>query len=346
MQMTSTKMALILGTVCVASFMLCACNRAETLTISETTSVAESSEPLTTSTPAPAATPTPTSTSAPSPTPTEETVYIYGGRYHHAGDPAIEGKTVESMTLSDAQNAGYTDGATMTEDEKTAYDYNMAWDMVAQGKSDGEIRTALVSTGYSNEDAANFMIRWVREDFASGHREYEPSETSSSNGDSSSSGSSSGSGSAESSGGSSSSAPTQPAETQVPASTETDAPTLEETQAPAPAEIQSDWQSGFEDVYGPQPTPTEPHTPTPSPVPATPTPVPATPTPTPVPTFCYYELNCLAWDEDGYEHPNTFTGSSLNDVENQYLTWCGEHNYDAGSYNVYAVYSDGSKKPA
>ena len=294
---------------------------------------------------------------------TEETVYIYGGRYYHQGDPAIEGKSVEAMTLSDAQNAGYTDGATMTADEKCAYDYNMAWDMVAQGKSDAEIREALLNYGYeNNEEAANFMIDWVRADYASGQRAYEAPETPSGSGSGSGSGNSgsgsgssgsgssggsgsgnsgsgsgnsgnSGSGSSGGSGnsgggnsGSGNSGSTQPTETQAPAPTE--------TQAPAPTTAPTE----------PAPTQTQPAPTETTPPPATPTPVPATPTP--APTISYYELTCLAYDEDGNEHTNTFTGSSKSDVKNQYTTWCGNHNYDGGSYTIVAVYSDGSRRAA
>lgn len=71
-----------------------------------------------------------------------------------------------------------------------------------------------------------------------------------------------------------------------------------------------------------------------------------TATPTPVPTFCYYELNCLAFDDEDNQHSNTFTGSSTSNVENQYTTWMENHGYSGGSYNINAVYSDGSKKPA
>jgi hypothetical protein len=303
---------------------------------------------------------------------TEETVYIYGGRYYHQGDPAIEGKSVEAMTLSDAQNAGYTDGATMTADEKCAYDYNMTWDMVAQGKSDAEIREALLNYGYeNNEEAANFMIDWVRADYASGQRAYEAPETPSGSGSgsgssgsgssgsgSSGSGSSgsgnsgsgsssgsgnSGSGNSGSSGGSSSGSgnsgsgnsgsgnsgssggSTQPTETQAPAPTETQAPAPTE---PAPTE----------------PAPTQPAPTETTPPPATPTPVPATPTP--APTISYYELTGTAFDDDGNEHTNTFTGSSKSDVRSQYSTWVSNHGYIAGSYSVVAVYSDGSRKSA
>ena len=278
---------------------------------------------------------------------TEETVYIYGGRYYHEGDPAIEGKSVEAMTLSDAQNAGYTDGATMTADEECAYDYNMTWDMVAQGKSDAEIREALINYGYeNNEEATNFMIDWVRADYASGQRAYEAPETPSGSGSGSGSGSSgsgssgsgnsgsgssgSGSGRGNSGSGSGNSGGSQPTETQAPAPTE--------TQAPAPTEPAPTQPAPTE------PAPTEP-APTETQAPA-PTPVPPTPTPKPAPTISYYELICGALDDDGNEHTNTFTGSSDSDVENQYTTWLGNHGYFGGSYSVVAVYSDGSRESA
>ena len=294
---------------------------------------------------------------------TEETVYIYGGRYYHEGDPAIEGKSVEAMTLSDAQNAGYTDGATMTADEECAYDYNMTWDMVAQGKSDAEIREALINYGYeNNEEATNFMIDWVRADYASGQRAYEAPETPSGSGSGSGSGSSgsgssgsgnsgsgssgsgsgrgnsgsgssgsgsgrgnsgsgssgSGSGSGNSGSGSGNSGGSQPTETQAPAPTETQAPT-----PTTPPETQA-------------PTPTPPETQAP------------TPTPKPAPTLEYYELFGTAFDDDGNEHTNLFTGSSTSDVEIQYSTWVSNPDlgYIGGSYSVVAVFSDGSRKPA
>lgn len=296
---------------------------------------------------------------------TEEIVYIYGGRYYQEGDPAIEGKSVEAMTLSDAQNAGYTDGATMTEDEKCAYDYNMAWDMIAQGYSDEQIRNELLTRGYeNNEEAANFLIQWVRDDYASGNRAYEsngtytPSIAGSSSGSENSGSGSSGSGSSGSgssgsgssgsgSSGSGNSGNSGSGSGNSGGSTQPTTPT--ETQAPAPTETQPDWQSGFEDVYGPQPTPTQPAPTEPAPTETqapTPTPVPATPTPKPAPTISYYELEGSGFDADGNTVTFSCTGDSKSSVKNQYTTWLGNHGYDGGSYNVYAVYSDGSRRYA
>ena len=359
----------IISTVLILSIgaSVCACNSTTTEESSETVTL--SSETTIT------ATPTPTPTSTPTPTTTEEVVYIYGGRYYHAGDPAIEGKSVEAMTLSDAQNAGYTDGATMTADEKCAYDYNMCWDMIAQGYSDEQIRNELLTRGYeNNEEAANFMISWVRDDYANGNRAYEsngatytPSIAGSSSGSgnsgsgssgsgssgsgSSGSGSSgsgnsgsgnsgSGSGNSGSSGGSSSGSgnsgnsgsgnggSTQPTETQAPAPTETQAPAPTE---PAPT----------------QPAPTEPAPTEPAPTETqapTPTPVPPTPTPKPAPTIEYYELQGGAYDADGNTVTFTCTGNSKSNVKNQYNNWVDNHGYIEGSYNVYAIYSDGSRR--
>lgn len=305
---------------------------------------------------------------------TEETVYIYGGRYYRQGDPAIEGKSVEAMTISDAQNAGYTDGATMTDDEKCAYDYNLAYDMMAQGYSDEQIRNELLTKGYeNNEEAADFLIQWVRDDFNNGTRAYESNGTytpsiagsssgsgnsgsgssgssgsgSSGSGNSGNSGSGSsgsgnpGSGNSGSSGGSSSGSgnsgsgnsgsgssgggSTQPTETQAPAPTETQAPAPTE---PAPT----------------QPAPTEP-APTETQAP-TPTPVPPTPTPKPAPTITGYELNGTAFDDDDNEQIYSCTGTSASSCRNQYTTWVSNHGYHGGGYNIYAIYSDGSKKPA
>lgn len=300
---------------------------------------------------------------------TEETVYIYGGRYYHQGDPAIEGKSVEAMTISDAQNAGYTDGATMTDDEKCAYDYNLAWDMVAQGYSDEQIRNELLTRGYeNNEEAADFLIQWVRDDFNNGTRAYESNGTytpsiagsssgsgnsgssgsgnsgssgsgnsgsgssgsgnsgSGNSGSGSSGGSSSGSGNSGNSGSSGGSTqPTTPTETQAPAPTETQAPAPTE---PAPT----------------QPAPTEP-APTETQAP-TPTPVPPTPTPKPAPTITGYELNGTAFDDNDNEQIYSCTGTSTSSCRNQYTTWVSNHGYHGGGYNIYAIYSDGSKKPA
>lgn len=306
---------------------------------------------------------------------TEETVYIYGGRYYHQGDPAIEGKSVEAMTISDAQNAGYTDGATMTDDEKCAYDYNVAWDMVAQGYSDEQIRNELISRGYTNnEEAANFLIQWVRDDYANGNRAYESNGTtytpsiagsSSGSGNSGSSGSgnsgsgssgsgssgsgssgsgNSGSGNSGSSGGSSSGSGNSGSGNSGSGNSGNSGggstqPT--ETQAPAPTETQAPAPT---EPAPTQPAPTEP-APTETQAP-TPTPVPPTPTPKPAPTISYYELTGNGYDDDGNEHSNSFTGGSKSDVRSQYSTWIDNHGYIAGSYVIVAVYSDGSRKTA
>ena len=143
-------------------------------------------------------------------------------------------------------------------------------------------------------------------------------------GNSGSGNSGSGSGSGNSGGGS-----TQPTETQAPAPTETQAPAPTE---PAPT----------------QPAPTEPAPTQPAPTEPAPTTPPETqaptPTPKPAPTISYYELSGTAFDDDGNEHNNTFTGSSKSDVRSQYTTWLDNHGYIGGSYAIYAVYSDGSRK--
>lgn len=305
---------------------------------------------------------------------TETTVYVWNGHYYMEGDPAIEGKSVTAMTLSEAQSAGYTSGQDMPDDEKTAYDYNLAWGMVAQGKSDEEIIEALCTQGYSNEGAAEFMVAWVREDYANGIRAYEaPQNTSgntgssssssgsgssgnsgsgssgsssgsssggsssggSSSGGSSSSGGNSGSGSSggSSSGGSSSGGgSTQPTETQAPAPTETQAPAQTQPAATEPAQTQPAQT---------EPAPTETQAPTP-------TPVPPTPTPRPAPTITHYYLSGHGYSQETGEKVSglSFTGSSADDCINQFESYCQNHNLNTGSYQVYAVYSDGSKKPA
>ena len=113
---------------------------------------------------------------------TEETVYVYNGYYYSELTSELESKTgVESMLLSEAKENGYIDSTKLTEDEKTAYDYNLAWEMVAQGKSDEEIVEALCTQGYSNEGAAGFMVSWVRDDYANGIRAYEAPQNTSGN---------------------------------------------------------------------------------------------------------------------------------------------------------------------
>ena len=269
---------------------------------------------------------------------TEETVYIYGGRYYHQGDPAIEGKSVEAMTLSDAQNAGYTDGATMTSDEQCAYDYNLAYDMMAQGYSDADIKTELLNKGYENtEEAADFLISWVRDDFNNGTRAYESSGTpytpstgvsgsgssgSGSSGSGNSGSGNSGSGNRGSSGGSSLKVThQQPTETQEPAPTQ---PTPTE---PAPTE----------------PAPTETQAPTPTPVPTetqAPIPTPVPPTPTPTPQVTGYRLTGIAWEDmgKGARVELTFEGSSKSDVINQCETYCENHNMLFSGYSIATIY--------
>ena len=286
---------------------------------------------------------------------TETTVYVWNGHYYMEGDPEIEGKSVTAMTLSEAQSAGYTSGQEMPEDEKTAYDYNLAWEMVAQGKSDEEIIDALCTQGYSNEGAAQFMVAWVREDYANGIRAYEaPQNTSGNTGSSSSSSSSSsGSGSSGNSGSSGSSgsgsgssgnsgnsgsgnsgsgnsgsgnsgSSTQPTS---PAPAETTAPT--QPAATEPAQTQPAQT---------EPAPTETQAPTPTPVPPTPTPVP--PTPTPQPQITGYTLTGTAFTDggNGERVTLTFTGSSKQDVKNQFYTYCENHNYQADGYSIATNY--------
>ena len=292
---------------------ICACNENSEASIPDSTTI------QTTVTPTPAETTRTNETS-------ETIVYIYGGRYYMAGDPQIEGKSgLTAMTLSEAQSAGYTSGADMPEDEKTAYDYNLAWEMIAQGKSDEEIIEALCTQGYSNQGAAQFMVAWVREDYANGIRAYEAPETSGNSSSSSSSSSGSGSGSSGNSGSGnsgsgnsgSSTQPTSPAPTQ-PAATE-------------PAQTQP---------AATEPAPTSP----PETQAPTPTPVPPTPTPQPAATISYYELTGSVTDADGNEISVSFTGGSKSDVKSQYSAYCANHNVSPNNYNIWAVYSDGTRK--
>ena len=284
---------------------------------------------------------------------TETTVYVWNGHYYMEGDPEIEGKSVTAMTLSEAQSAGYTSGQEMPEDEKTAYDYNLAWEMIAQGKSDEEIIEALCTQGYSNEAAASFMVSWVREDYANGIRAYEaPQNTSgntgsssgssssnsgsssgsSSSGNSGNSGSSSGSGSS-GSGSSGNSGSGNSGNSGSGNSGSGNSGSSTQPTSPAPAETTAQTQPAQT-----EPAPTETQAPTP-------TPVPPTPTPKPAPTVVGYELYAVGIDSDGNEHTATFTGSTRDSCTSQYGTWLDNHGYD-GSYSIYKVYSDGTKKPA
>ena len=277
---------------------------------------------------------------------TQETiVYIYGGRYYMAGDPQIEGKSgLTSMTLSDARDAGFNAGSTMTQDEKTAFDYNLAWNMVAEGKSDEEIIDALINNGYSNEYSAPFMVNWVREDWDMGIRAYEEPQTPSvpsSNGGSSNSGSgNSGSGSSTEPTGSTyvpsdvTPLPTEPTSTTQstqPTTAPTSAPT--ETTQPTSAPTQ------------PTSAPTEP---TSAPTEPTSAPTETTPAPTEAKTIQYYELSGECIDEatgESYGYV-TFTGSSYQNCLDQFYTYCANHGYVSGGYGCAAVWSDGSRTPA
>lgn len=362
----------------ITSIALAACNNTSATVPPTTESSMEASIPDGTFTVDTVPAETSMETTSPTNETTETTVYVWNGHYYMEGDPEIEGKSVTAMTLSEAQNAGYTSGQEMPDDEKTAYDYNLAWEMVAQGKSDEEIIEALCTQGYSNAGAAQFMVSWVREDYANGIRAYEaPQNTSgntgssssssgsgssgssgsgssgsSSSGGSSSGGSSSGgssSGGSSSSGGNSgsgnsgnssssggnggnSSGGNQPTETQAPAPTETQAPAPTQPAATEPAQTQP---------AATEPAPTETQAPTPTPVPPTPTPKPAA-------TITHYYLSGHGYSQETGEKVSglTFTGSSANDCINQYESYCQNHNLNTGSYSVYAVYSDGTKKPA
>ena len=281
---------------------------------------------------------------------TEETVYIYGGRYYHQGDPAIEGKSVEAMTLSDAQNAGYTDGATMTSDERCAYDYNLAYDMMAQGYSDADIKTELLNKGYENtEEATDFLISWVRDDFNNGTRAYESSGTpytpstgvsgsgssgSGSSGSGNSGSGNSGSGNRGSSGGSSSSGNSGNGSGRgsgsSSGSSSSGGSSLEvihqhttETQEPAPT------QPAPTEPAPTEPAPTETQAPTPTPVP-----------PTPKPQVTGYRLTGIAWEDmgKGARVELTFEGSSESNVDNEFETYCDNHNMMCGGYSVATIY--------
>lgn len=364
----------------ITSIALAACNNTSATVPTTTESSMEASIPDGTFTVDTVPAETSMETTSPTNETTETTVYVWNGHYYMEGDPAIEGKSVTAMTLSEAQSAGYTSGQEMPDDEKTAYDYNLAWEMVAQGKSDEEIIEALCTQGYSNEGAAQFMVSWVREDYANGIRAYEAPQNTSGNTGSSSGSSSSGSGSSGSSGsgssGSSSSGGSSSGGSSSGGSSSGGSssggsnsgsgnsgsgnssssggnggnssggnqPT--ETQAPAPTETQAPAQT---EPAQTQPAATEPAPTTPPETQApTPTPVPPTPTPKPSPTVSYYQLTGSGADNSTGEVVSglTFTGSSKSDVKNQFYTYCDNHNLTACGYDVRVYYSDGSSKPA
>lgn len=263
---------------------------------------------------------------------TQETiVYIYGGRYYMAGDPQIEGKSgLTSMTLSDARDAGFNAGSAMTQDEKTAYDYNLAWNMVAEGKSDEEIIDALINNGYSNEYSAPFMVNWVREDWDMGIRAYEepentPSVPSSNEGNS-------GSGSS-----------TEPTGSTYVPSDVTPLPTQSTQPTTAPTSAPTETTQPTSAPTEPTSAPTEP---TSAPTEPTSAPTETTPAPTEAKTIQYYELTGDGYDANDECHTNTFTGSSYDDVLNQYYTWCNNHGYSPAGYGCAAVWSDNSRTPA
>lgn len=357
----------------ITSIALAACNNTATTVPTTTESSMEASIPDGTFTADTVPSET-TQVTSPTNETTETTVYVWNGHYYMEGDPEIEGKSVTAMTLSEAQSAGYTSGQEMPEDEKTAYDYNLAWEMVAQGKSDEEIIDALCTQGYSNEGAAQFMVAWVREDYANGIRAYEaPQNTSgntgsssgssssnsgsssgssssssssgnsgSGNGGSSSGSGSSGSGSSGNSGsgsgssgnsgnsGSGNSGSENSGSGNSGSSTQPTSPAPTETQAPAPTQPAA---------TEPAPTsPPETQAPTPTPVPPTPTPVP--PTPTPKPQITGYTLTGTAFTDggNGDRVTLTFTGSSKDDVKNQFYTYCENHNYQADGYSIATNY--------
>ena len=313
---------------------------------------------------------------------TEEVVYIYGGRYYSAGDPAIEGKSgLTAMTLSEAQSAGYTSGVGMTQEEKFAYDYNMAYDMMAEGKSDEEITQAILANGYSSSEAtAQFIVAFAREDFNNGTRAYEAPQNTPSTGNSGSSSGNSGSGSGSNSGSGSSGSGSSGSGSSGSgssgnsgsgssgnsgsgnsgsgnsgsgsgsgnsgsgnsgSSTQPTEPAPTETTAPAPTQTTP---APTEATTAPTTAPTTQPTETTAP-PATPTPVP--PTPTPAPTVTGYELHGSAFDGDGNKISGlTFTGSSSQSCIDQYYTYCDNHGYEPGSYTVLKVWSNGKKTSA
>ena len=254
---------------------------------------------------------------------TEETVYVFLGHYYHEGDSMLEGRDgIETMPLSEAKSL-YPDAGELTSDDMCAYDYILAYDMVKEGKKDKAILEELMRHGYeTNKDAATFLIQWVRDDYKNGVKSYEaPSDRE-----------------------------TRPAPTNAPKATTAPAsPTkapVESSKAPTPTPVSKrNTPTPTAAPKAPTATPAPKPTHTPTPAPATPTPVPP-PTPKPAPTITGYELRGSAWDGDNKVTGLVFTGSSASSCVDQYETYCVNHGYDTGGYSIYAVYSDGTKKPA
>ena len=298
---------------------ICACNENSEASVPDSTTI------QTTVTPTPAETTRTNETS-------ETIVYIYGGRYYTAGSAQIEGKSgLTSMTLSEAQQAGYTSGATMTQDEKTAYDYNLAWNMVAEGKSDEEIIDALINNGYSNEYSAQFMVAWVREDWDMGIRAYEEPQNTptipSSNEDNSGSGSTT-----EPTGSTYVPSDVTPIPTEPTSTTQSTQPTTAPTSAPT-------------ETTQPTSAPTEP-TSAPTETQATqPTSAPTETTPAPTETektIISYSLTGDGYDANDECHTQTFNGPTFANVEDQFFTWCNNNGYTPGGYGCSVTYSDGT----
>ena len=319
----------------ITSIALAACNNTATTVPTTTESSMEASIPDGTFTVDTVPAETSMETTSPTNETTETTVYVWNGHYYMEGDPEIEGKSVTAMTLSEAQSAGYTSGQEMQDDEKTAYDYNLTWEMVAQGKSDEEIRTSLINNGYcNNETAAQLMIDWVRDDYAQGIRAYEAPETTGNTGNSSSSSSSSsGSGSSGSSGSGSSGGSSSGGSSSGGSSSGGSSSSGGNSGSgnSGSGNSSSSGGNGGNSSGGNQPTETQAPAPT--------------ETQAPAPTVVGYELHAVGIDSEGNEHSATFTGSTRESCTSQFGTWLENHDYD-GSYSIYKVYSDGTKKPA
>ena len=237
-------------------------------------------------------------------------------------EPSIPESSIEESVTETAETTKKptpTPTPTLTEtlsnEEKTAFDYNLAWDMVSEGASDEEIIDALINEGYcKDETVAGMVLDWVRADWEDGIRAYETPQTPA---PTSSSGNS---GSGNSDNGDSTTTPT----CTDPTTTQTSSAQTQPTSAPteptsAPTETQAT-----------QPTsaPTE-----------------TTPAPTEAKTIQYYDFIGTCLDEQTGANMGDFTctGSSLDNCLDQFYTYCDNHGYAPGNYGCQAVWSDGSR---
>ena len=202
---------------------------------------------------------------------------------------------------------------TLSNEEMTAFDYNLAWDMVSEGASDEEIIDALINEGYcKDETVAGMVLDWVRADWEDGIRAYETPQTPA---PTSSSGNS---GSGNSDNGDSTTTPT----CTDPTTTQTSSAQTQPTSAPteptsAPTETQATQPTSAPTETTPAPTETEK-------------------------TIISYSLTGDGYDANDECHTQTFNGPTFANVEDQFYTWCNNNGYTPGGCGCSVTYSDGT----